>query len=96
MLQAVLCRLSLSFYFNLRRPVKHKRYAKYFIFWQSLFRILYMDKRKERKRENWIKEHLSAFSELMSPGMTELKYLMLKLLLENLILGLEQCAAQTG
>lgn len=63
-------------------------------FGQNLFRILYMDVLKRER--SWVKVHLIAFTELMSPGLTDLEYLMLKFVAESLILGLAQGSAHTG
>ena len=53
-------------------------------------------KKKEGKREEEkLNKTLSACTELMSPGVTDLEYLMLKLLGKSLILGLAQGPAHT-
>lgn len=42
-----------------------------------------------------MKMHLISFTELMSPGLTDLEYLMLKVVAESLILHLAQGPAHT-
>lgn len=57
------------------------------------------EKNKTQKTEGEkekLDQTLSAFTEFMSPGMTDLEYLMLKLLTKSLIPGLAQDPAHTG
>lgn len=46
--------------------------------------------------EEILDKTLSAFTELTSPGMTDLEFLMLKLLARSVIVGLAQGPAHTG
>lgn len=55
-----------------------------------------MKKTKHKREREKLDKTLSALYEFRSPGMTDLEYLMLKLLTKSLILGLAQDPAHSG